>query len=59
MAHFQIVHSGVTLAIASRLRGDGKIEIEIGIGDPKQVARVIPAADLRRAEDKLHGMRKR
>ncbi len=52
MAHFQIVHTGVTLAVCSRLRPDGfiEIEIEIGLGDPKQAARVIPAAQLRRAE---------
>lgn len=50
MAHFQIVHSGVTLAVCSRLRVDGLIVIELGLGDPKQAARVIPAAQLRRAE---------
>ena len=50
MAHFQIVHTGVTLAVCSRLRRDGFIEIELGLGDPKQAARVIPAAQLRRDE---------
>ncbi len=50
MAHFQIVHQGVTLAVCSRLRPDGIIEIELGLGDPRQAARVIPAAELRRAE---------
>ena len=50
MAHFQIVHTGVTLAVCSRLRPDGFIEIELGIGDPRQAARVIPAAQLQRAE---------
>ena len=49
MAHFQIVHCGVTLAVSSRLRQDGFIEIELGLGDPRQAARVIPAAELRRA----------
>ena len=53
MAHFQIVHTGVTLAVCSRLRPDGFIEIEIGLGDPKQAARVIPAAQLRRAEARV------
>jgi hypothetical protein len=52
MAHFQIVHTGVTLAVCSRLRPDGFIEIELGIGDPRQAARVIPAAQLQRAEAK-------
>ena len=50
MAHFQIVHTGVTLAVCSRLRHDGFIEIGVGIGDPRQAARVIPAAQLERAE---------
>lgn len=50
IAHLQIVHSGVTLAICSRVRANGFIEIGIGIGDPKQAARVIPAAQLRQAE---------
>ena len=53
MAHFQIVHAGVTLAVCSRLRPDGFFEIEIGLGDPKQAARVIPAAQLRRAEARV------
>lgn len=50
MAHFQIVHAGVTLAVCSRIRGDGFIEIGLGLGDPKQAGRVIPAAQLRQAE---------
>ncbi len=53
LAHFQIVHSGVTLAVCSRLRRDGFIEIELGLGDPRQAARVIPAAQLRRAEARV------
>ncbi len=50
MAHFQIVHTGVTLAVSSRVRANGFIEIALGLGDPRQAARVIPAAVLRRAE---------
>lgn len=50
LAHFQIVHEGTCLAVSSRLRRDGVIEIGIGIGDPRMAARVIPAADLRRAQ---------
>jgi len=53
LAHFQIVHTGVTLAVCSRLRADGFIEIGLGIGDPRQAARVIPAAQLRRAEARV------
>ena len=52
MAHFQILHAGVTLAVCSRLRRDGFIEIELGLGDPRQAARHIPALDLRRAEER-------
>jgi hypothetical protein len=59
MAHFQITFEGVTLAISSRLRRDGLIEIEIAIGDSKQAARVIPAAELRRAESRLFGFSSR
>jgi hypothetical protein len=57
MAHFQVVHMGVTLAVCSRLRQDGVIEIELGLGDPKQAARVIPAEQLRRAEANARGRR--
>ncbi len=46
-AHFQIVHTGVTLAVCSRLRPNGFIEIEIGLGDPRQAARVITATQAR------------
>ena len=55
LAHLQIVYAGVTLAICSQIRGDGFIEIEIGLGDAKQAARVIPAAQLRRAEARIAG----
>ena len=49
-AHLQIVHAGVTLAVSSRVRADGFVEIEIGLGDPRQAARVITAAQLRTAQ---------
>jgi hypothetical protein len=52
MAHIQIVHAGVTLAVASRVRRNGFIEIELGLGDPKLAARTIPAAELRRATER-------
>ncbi len=50
MAHFQIVHTGVTLAVSTRIQTNGWIEIALAIGDPRQAARVIPAAQLRKAE---------
>ena len=53
LAHFQIVHTGVTLAVSSRLRGNGFIEIGLGLGDPRQAGRVITEAHLRAAETRL------
>ena len=53
MAHFQITYSGLTLAVSSRLRSNGFIEIELGIGDPKQAARFIPDNQLRQAEARV------
>ncbi len=53
MAHFQIAYDGVTLAVCSRLRRNGFIEIGLGLGDPRQAARVIPASVLRQAEAKV------
>lgn len=58
-AHLQVCHEGVTLAICSRLRADGFIVIEIGLGDARQPARVIPAAQLRRAEAQATGRGRR
>jgi hypothetical protein len=50
MAHFPIVHAGITLAVSSRVRRDGFIEIALALGDPKLKSRVISAAQLRRDE---------
>jgi hypothetical protein len=50
MAHFQIVHAGVMIAVSSRLRRDGFIEIALGLGDTTLAPHVVPAAALRRAE---------
>ena len=58
-AHLQICFAGVTLAICSRLRADGVIAIEIGLGDARQGARVIPEAQLRRAEAQMTARRGR
>jgi len=57
MAYFQIVHTGVTLAVCSRIRSNGFIEIGLGLGDPRQAARVIPAAQLRQAEARVQPRR--
>jgi hypothetical protein len=52
MAHFQIVHTGVTLAVSTRIQTNGWIEIALAIGDPRQAARIIPASEMRKAEAK-------
>jgi hypothetical protein len=51
-AHLQFCFAGVTLAVCSRLRADGFIAIELGLGDPRQAARTVTAAEYRRAEDR-------
>ena len=54
-AHFQINRDGVTLAVRSRLRRDGFIGIEPGLGNPRSAARVIRPAELRRAGGRVLG----
>ncbi|GAN78233.1 hypothetical protein [Acidisphaera rubrifaciens] len=53
LSHVQIRFDGIWLAACSWLRGDGKVAIEIGLGDPACGGRVIPAAELRRAGQRL------
>jgi hypothetical protein len=50
IAHLQFVFHGVTLAVSSRVRRDGIVEIEIGIGDPRLPKSTFTAAQLREAE---------
>ena len=50
IAHLQIVFHGLTLAVCSRVRRDGIVEIEIGIGDPRLPKSTFTAAQLREAE---------
>ena len=54
-ANLQFPFAGVTLALCSRLRADGVIAIEIGLGDARQEARVVTAAQFRRAEAQAAG----
>lgn len=56
MAHLQLTHAGVALAVCSRLRRDGFVVIELGLGDARQAGRSISMAELRRAE-RAHGPR--
>lgn len=58
-ASLQFSFNGVTLALCSRLRADGVIAIEIGLGDARQERRVITAAQFRRAEVQAAGRRTR
>ena len=57
IAHLQLTHAGVTLAICSRLRCDGFVVIELGLSDARQDGRGITMAELRRAEMRAHGGR--
>ncbi|RBP14443.1 hypothetical protein DFR50_109197 [Roseiarcus fermentans] len=50
IAHLQFVFQGLTLAVCSRVRRDGMVEIEIGMGDPRLQKSVFTAAQLREAE---------
>jgi hypothetical protein len=56
-AHLQLCFADITLAICSRLRADGFIVI--GLGDARQAARTVPAAELRRAEAQAAARRRR
>ncbi len=50
IAHLQFVFHGLTLAVCSRIRRDGIVEIEIGMGDPRLPKSAFTAAQLREAE---------
>ena len=58
LAHVQICFDGICLAACSWLRRDGKVGIEIGLGDPAFDGRVIPAAELRWARGRLPAHRR-
>ena len=50
IAHPQFVFRGLTLAACSRVRRDGIVEIEIGLGDPRLPKSAFTAAQMRQAE---------
>ena len=50
IAHLQFAFRELTLAVCSRVRGDGVVEIEIGLGDPRLPASSFTAKQLRDAE---------
>ena len=49
IAHLQFAFFELTLAVCSRVRRDGIVEIEIGLGDPRVAARSFTAAQVRQA----------
>ena len=50
IAHLQFVFLNLTLAVCSRVRRDGIVEIEIGLGDPRLPKSTFTAAQMRQAE---------
>jgi hypothetical protein len=50
IAHLQFVFGKLTLAVCSRVRRDGIVEIEMGIGDPRLPKSSLTAAQMRQAE---------
>jgi hypothetical protein len=50
IAHLQFVFRGLTLALCSRVRRDGIVEIEMGLGDPRLPRSSFTAAQMRQAE---------
>ena len=47
--HLQFDFFGLTLAVCSRVRRDGMVEIEMGLGDPRLSTRTFSAAQIRQA----------
>ena len=50
IAYLQFVFRGLTLAVCSRVRRDGIVEIEMGLGDPRLPRSTFTAAQMRQAE---------
>lgn len=50
IAHLQFVFGRLTLAVCSRVRRDGVVEIELGLGDTRLPSNSFTAAQLRQAE---------
>ena len=49
IAHLQFAFFELTLAVCSRVRRDGMVEIEIGLGDPRLPAQSFTATQIRQA----------
>ena len=50
IAHLQFAFRKLTLAVCSRVRRDGIVEIEMGVGDPRLPRSSFTAEQMRRAE---------
>ena len=50
IAHLQFAFRELTLAVCSRIRRDGMVEIELGLGNPRLPASSFTAGQLREAE---------
>jgi hypothetical protein len=50
IAYLQFAFRKLTLAVCSRVRRDGIVEIEIGLGDPRLPKSSFTAAQMRQAE---------
>jgi hypothetical protein len=55
IAHHQFAFGRQTLAVCSRVRGDGLCEIELGLGDPRLPRSTFTADDLRAAAQARRG----
>lgn len=49
IAHLQFAFGRLTLAVCSRVRRDGLVEIEMGLGDPRLPRSTFTAAQMRAA----------
>jgi hypothetical protein len=54
IAHLQFAFRGLMLAVCSRVRHDGIVEIEMGLGDPRLPASSFTAKQLREAETRAY-----
>ncbi len=50
IAHLQFVFRGLTLAVCSRVRRNGIVEIEMGLGDPRLPKSAFTAAQMQQAK---------
>lgn len=58
IGYLQFVFGNLTLAVCSRVRRDGMVEIEIGLGDPRLPKSVFTAAQMRQAETAARARRR-